>query len=52
MEISLCGKVLQTRVWSLGFRVSTYRPLNRSFCGLYLESYKVIPKSNYYGAYG
>ena len=22
------------------------------FCGSYLESYKVIPKRNYYGAYG
>ena len=22
------------------------------FCGLYLGSYKVIPKRNYYGAYG
>ena len=22
------------------------------FCGLYLESYKVIPKRNYLGAYG
>ena len=30
----------------------THRPLSSSFYGLYLESYKVIPKRNYLGAYG
>ena len=31
----------------------THRPLSSSFYyGVYLESYKVIPKRNYLGAYG
>ena len=30
----------------------THRPLSSSFYGLYLESYKVIPRRNYLGAYG
>ena len=34
------------------YMVQTYRPLSSSFYGLYLESYKVIPKRNYLGAYG
>ena len=34
---------------SLGF---THRPQVVPFYGLFLESYKVIPKRNYLGAYG
>ena len=30
----------------------THRPLRVPFCGSYLESYKVLPKRNYLGAYG
>ena len=29
-----------------------HRPLSSSFCSLYLESYKVIPRRSYLGAYG
>ena len=42
---------------SIGFKVirDTKLPIGPSvvpFCGLYLKSYKVIPKRNYLGAYG
>ena len=35
--------------WHLEF---THRPMVVPFWGSYLESYTVIPKRNYYGAYG
>ena len=37
---------------SLGFRALPIGPEVVPFYGLYLESYKVIPKRNYLGAYG
>ena len=33
-------------------KVSQIGPFVVPFCGSYLESYKVIPKRNYLGAYG
>ena len=35
-----------------GLRSLPIGPIVVPFWGSYLESYKVIPKSNYYGAYG
>ena len=52
---SLCinSALLGIRVWGLGFRVHIPKgPSVVSFCGLYLESYKVTPKRNCSGAYG
>ena len=44
---------LGLRVWAFGCTASIPRgSIVVPFCGSYLETYKVIPKRNYYGAYG
>ena len=44
--VEACGVGGDLRFWG-----DTHGPLS-SFCGLYLESYKVFPKRSYLGAYG
>ena len=41
----------QTRAWGGGYEVPT-GPKVVPFWGSYIEFYKVLPKRNYFGAYG
>ena len=46
------SRPLLKEVQGLGFKKVPVGSIVVPFGGSYLESYKVIPKRNYYGAYG
>ena len=51
-DFSISLQLHRGLVKSSGFRVFTLHPIVVPFGGSYLESYKVIPKRNHYGASG
>ena len=51
-DFLLIGSDYGLGLWVVRLVGFTHRPHSSSFWGSYLEFYKVIPKRNYYGAYG
>ena len=51
-NVACTGLLVGFRVWGFGFKGFTIGPKVVPFWASYLEFYKVLPKRNYFGAYG